>query len=85
MEGTDRLTLSYDPGIVHMMRNISELKQVELWNVWEKIKCPVMIVHGEQSDLLSVKTLEEMKKVLFSVFYSTMNNNEFCVMNVEFY
>eukprot|EP00008_Paramoeba_atlantica_P006240 CAMPEP_0201491330 /NCGR_PEP_ID=MMETSP0151_2-20130828/29415_1 /ASSEMBLY_ACC=CAM_ASM_000257 /TAXON_ID=200890 /ORGANISM="Paramoeba atlantica, Strain 621/1 / CCAP 1560/9" /LENGTH=249 /DNA_ID=CAMNT_0047877631 /DNA_START=231 /DNA_END=980 /DNA_ORIENTATION=- len=62
VEGTDRLTLSYDPGIVHMMRNISELKQVELWNVWEKIKCPVMIVHGEQSDLLSVKTLEEMKK-----------------------
>jgi pimeloyl-ACP methyl ester carboxylesterase len=35
---------------------------VVLWHVWDKISCPVLILRGEHSDLLSTSTVELMKK-----------------------
>jgi pimeloyl-ACP methyl ester carboxylesterase len=35
-------------------------QDVDLWALWEMIKCPVLILRGETSELLSKKTAEEM-------------------------
>jgi pimeloyl-ACP methyl ester carboxylesterase len=51
----------FDPGIG---RNFSWplLVDVALWNVWEKVACPVLILRGEDSDLLHASTVREMQK-----------------------
>ena len=33
---------------------------VVLWQVWEKIACPVLVLRGERSDLLSPSTIDDM-------------------------
>jgi pimeloyl-ACP methyl ester carboxylesterase len=35
---------------------------VALWNVWEKVACPVLILHGEDSDLLHASTVRDMQR-----------------------
>lgn len=35
---------------------------VDIWNLWKNIKCPVYLVHGRQSDLLLPETITEMRK-----------------------
>lgn len=49
----------YDPAIA---RNFSPLItfDVVLWNLWDAIACPVLVVRGEDSDLLTRRTLAEM-------------------------
>lgn len=32
-----------------------------MWALWDNIKCPVMVVRGKNSDLLTEDTLEAMK------------------------
>jgi pimeloyl-ACP methyl ester carboxylesterase len=36
---------------------------VELWQVWENIRCPVLILRGEQSDVLTEATATEMQRI----------------------
>jgi pimeloyl-ACP methyl ester carboxylesterase len=52
-------TLTYDPDIVAPMRNPQDLN---LWTVWEEIKCPVLLLRGAESDVLSKETVERMLK-----------------------
>lgn len=35
---------------------------VALWHVWEKVACPVLILHGEDSDLLHASTVRDMQR-----------------------
>lgn len=51
----------YDPAIG---RNFSWplMVDVGLWHVWEKVSCPVLLLHGEDSDLLHASTVREMQK-----------------------
>ena len=35
---------------------------IALWHVWEKVACPVLILHGEDSDLLHASTVREMQQ-----------------------
>lgn len=51
----------YDPAIG---RNFSWplMVDVGLWHVWEKVACPTLILHGEDSDLLHASTVREMQK-----------------------
>ena len=35
---------------------------ISLWDVWEKVACPVMILRGEDSDLLHASTVREMQR-----------------------
>lgn len=35
---------------------------IALWNVWEKVECPTLILRGEDSDLLHASTTREMVK-----------------------
>lgn len=54
-----QLTLHYDPGIAEPFKQ-SEPVDVDLWPVWEAIKCPVLILRGEKSDLFLKETADEM-------------------------
>jgi len=51
----------YDPAIG---RNFSWplMVDVGLWHVWEKVVGPVLLLHGEDSDLLHASTVREMQK-----------------------
>ena len=55
------LRLGYDPGIA-MRFAIPVMVDIVLWSLWEAVECPVLILRGEHSDLLSVATVDEMKR-----------------------
>lgn len=50
-------TLTYDPDIVAPMRNPQDLN---LWPVWEAIRCPVLLLRGADSDVLSREIVDRM-------------------------
>lgn len=52
-------TLTYDPDIVAPMRNPQDLN---LWPVWEEIRCPVLLLRGTESDVLTRDVVERMLK-----------------------
>jgi pimeloyl-ACP methyl ester carboxylesterase len=54
-----KLTLHYDPAIGNAF-NSGDLADVDLWPVWDQIKCPVLIVRGKDSDLLTSETASRM-------------------------
>jgi pimeloyl-ACP methyl ester carboxylesterase len=56
-----QLRLSYDPKIVTQFSRPMYL-DVALWRVWEHVECPVLILRGENSDLLRRDTVVEMKR-----------------------
>jgi len=35
---------------------------IALWNVWDRVACPVLVLRGEDSDLLHASTVREMQK-----------------------
>ena len=62
-------SLAYDPGIVSALRrgNNSGLEfggdfllGVDLWPVWETIRCPTLVLRGAESDLLLESTAQQM-------------------------
>ena len=40
----------------------SDAKDISLWELYDKITCPVLVVRGEHSDLLTTQTLAEMSR-----------------------
>jgi len=53
-----RWRLAYDPGIAVPFR--ASPKPPDLWGVWDLIRCPVLVLRGAESDLLSPATAEQM-------------------------
>lgn len=48
--------------LLHPLKALSgTFFDIELWHIWEKIKCPVLIVHGEQSDILLPHIIARMQ------------------------
>ncbi len=63
--------LSYDPAIAeglhgHIDREFPMgpdlLRGIDLWNVWSKLTCPVLVLRGAQSEVLLPRTLQEMRE-----------------------
>jgi pimeloyl-ACP methyl ester carboxylesterase len=52
-------TLTYDPDIIAPMRAPQDLN---LWSVWEEIRCPVLLLRGAESDVLTEDVVERMLK-----------------------
>lgn len=50
--------LAYDPKIGQAFQG--PLQDVDLWPLWDRIACPVLIIRGGQSDLLLPDTAAEM-------------------------
>ena len=50
--------LGYDPAIAVPFR--AQPAPVNLWPLWDAIRCPTLVLRGEHSDLLSHETAQEM-------------------------
>lgn len=53
--------LSYDPAIGTAF-SVPQMPVVNLWPLWELIRCPVMVLRGGRSDLLTAETAAEMTR-----------------------
>lgn len=57
------LRFNYDPDIRKPLEQASLVGQgVDLWAVYERIRCPTLLIHGAESDLLSAETALEMTR-----------------------
>ena len=54
-----KIGLAYDPGIAEPLKAMPK-EDVDLWSTWSKVPCPVLVIRGEQSDLLLADTAEQM-------------------------
>lgn len=53
-------TLRYDPAIAGAFNLVSTHHNVELWNVFDRIACPLLVTRGAESDLLTHATAQRM-------------------------
>jgi pimeloyl-ACP methyl ester carboxylesterase len=51
----------YDPGIVAPMKS-GPIQDLDLWPVWDRIQCPVLVLRGTASDVLLPDTAAEMQR-----------------------
>jgi len=65
----DEYVLAYDPAIssssaaAHEFANVlgaDSMRGIDLWNVWDKVTCPTLVLRGAESDLLPQETAREM-------------------------
>jgi len=54
-----KLALNYDPEISVAFTNAPS-DNLDLWSLWEGIDQPILIIHGEESDLLAKATVTQM-------------------------
>jgi len=57
-DGTYRFR--YDPAVAVPFNAESPHKDVELWSVYDAVRCPTLVMRGEHSDLLSRETAARM-------------------------
>jgi pimeloyl-ACP methyl ester carboxylesterase len=55
--------LHYDPQISYLLRTFPDLEDIDLWEVWQNINCPTLLIHGEESDLLLPETITQMQSL----------------------
>ncbi len=53
--------LAYDPAIAQAFRQ-GALQDMDLWHVWDAVRCPVLIQRGAESDLLTADIATEMTR-----------------------
>ncbi len=59
--GDGKLGLAYDPAIAKAAFTSEEPEDVEMWEIWDRVRCPVLVIRGAESDLLLPETVEQMK------------------------
>lgn len=50
--------IAYDPRIVDNVKK--GVADVDLWQFWDRVKCPAFVLRGAESDLLSAETTRQM-------------------------
>ncbi len=55
------LALAYDPAIGEAFA-AGPIADIDLWEVWDSIRCPVLVLRGQRSDLLLAETAQEMTR-----------------------
>jgi len=60
LEGGTGWRRHQDPAIGDPMKG-AETADLDLWMLWDMIRCPVLVLRGERSDVLLAETVEEMK------------------------
>jgi pimeloyl-ACP methyl ester carboxylesterase len=50
----------YDPRIAEPFRAQMPEKDLELWPLYDAVRCPTLVLHGERSDLLVAHTVAQM-------------------------
>lgn len=68
--------LHYDPQIAYPYRNlaIETIKPQEFWELWQNIYCPILVLHGENSDVLLPDTIQEMQSTKSSITIRSFAN-----------
>jgi pimeloyl-ACP methyl ester carboxylesterase len=56
-----RFGLNYDQRLGQPMKT-GPIEDVDLWPVWDQIRCPVLVLRGISSDLLLAETAAEMTR-----------------------
>ena len=54
-----RFEMRYDPAIAQSFQ-LAACTDIDLWPIYERIRCPTLLVRGGQSDLLSSQTAQAM-------------------------
>ena len=57
-DAAGRLRLAYDPAIARAFAG--EPADIDLWSLWDRVTCPVLVLRGGQSDLLLAETATAM-------------------------
>jgi pimeloyl-ACP methyl ester carboxylesterase len=52
----------YDPRIAEAYRAAMPEKDLELWHIYDAVRCPTLLIRGETSDVLSRDTAAEMTR-----------------------
>lgn len=55
-----KFALAYDPSIAQAFNQA--IKDIDLWKIWDRVQCPVLVLRGAESDLLLKQTAEEMSQ-----------------------
>ncbi len=55
------IALNYDPAISVPIQSMP-MDDVDLWPVWDRLQCPVLLIRGAQSDVLPAATADEMAR-----------------------
>ena len=55
-----RLEMIYDPAIADSFHRATSAGEVNLWPIYDRIRCPTRVVRGELSDLLAADTARAM-------------------------
>lgn len=58
---TGGYTFAFDPNITVAFHKFMETK-IDLWALWDEIKCPVLVLRGAESDLLLPDTAAQMQQ-----------------------
>lgn len=53
-------TLAYDPEVATPLHKWW-IPDINLWSLWSKIRCPVLVLRGEKSDILLRQTTDQMQ------------------------
>jgi len=60
-QGDDgRFLLSYDPKIAEPFKTADPVDDLDLWPLWDEIRCPAFVLRGADSDLLLTETAKAM-------------------------
>ncbi len=54
--------LAYDPAIAKAAFTGDEPEDVAMWEIWDRVACPVLVLRGAKSDLLLPETVEQMRQ-----------------------
>jgi pimeloyl-ACP methyl ester carboxylesterase len=60
-EADGRYVLAYDPGIVEPLKDMQHA-DFDIWPLWDRIRCPVLVLRGAESDVLQRSTAEAMQR-----------------------
>lgn len=56
------LGLHYDPAIGEYSRALAA-EEIDLWPLWQQVRCPQLLLWGEASDVLSADTVARMRQI----------------------
>lgn len=54
------MTWKYDRALREMMRRGTRLEPLDLWAAWRAIACPLLLVRGAESDILTGEMAKQM-------------------------
>ncbi len=60
-DGAGRFRFHYDPAIAARFA-IPMWFDITMWPLWSQVRCPVLLLRGADSDLLSLETVEQMRE-----------------------